>query len=48
MNETEMRKFLQKLANQVDVHPHFLTKELTFCVVLEDDDVDVLRRFVET
>lgn len=48
MNETEMRKFLQKLANQVDVHPHFLTKELTFCVVLEDDDMDVLRRFVET
>lgn len=48
VNETEMRKFLQTLANQVDVDPYFLTKQPTFCVVLEEDDVDVLRRFIET
>jgi len=48
VDEVEMRKFLNKLANQVDVHPYFLTKQPTFCVVLEEDDVDVLRRFIET
>lgn len=48
VSEQEMRKFLHKLAKQVEREPWHLTRTPTFYVVLEEDDVDVLRRFVET
>ena len=48
VDEVEMRKFLNKLAKQVDREPWYLTSNPTFYVVLEDDDVNVLRRFIET
>lgn len=48
VSEQEMRKFLQKLAKQVEREPWHLTRTPTFYVGLEDDDVNVLRRFIET